>query len=876
MLKQSNPYTGDSSGNGSPSYWTTNVYDPLSRVTEVDLPDDQPQQGSRSRVQTSYGGAIIVVTDQVGRKRQSQVDGLGRLIFVTEMNPATGSLDTTNYQTAYSYDTLDNLTGVNQGGQPRSFAYDSLGRMTSQTTPEGGTVSFTYTDFGSVLKRTDPRTVETHYKYDSLNRLTQAWYTGQGGDDSGVSRPALPTGVAATPDVTISYNTTTPGNGGPVQVTDGAGTEGYGYDSLGRAISKTRTIDGVNSYQTQYQYNQINQLSLMIYPSGKRMRMNFDSRGRLSGKDKVDAGGSVLTSYVSSIAYNVAGQVTGLSSGSGVSEAYTYTSDRLQLTRQTATKGATTLMDLNYSYTATAGASGTGTTDGNSGQLMSITSNPASTINGQARNQAFTYDDVGRVVTATGWSQWQRRYAYDRWGNRTGVWDATMGGNQIQSTTLQQQPGAPAGVPSNRATTITNNGAPTTQTYDGAGNLSGDGVHSYQYDGEGRLATVDNGAATYFYDAGNQRLKKVTGGSTTYYVWEGAQVIAEYNNAPAGAGGNSYYLADRLSNRMVTDSNGAFKGTQDHQPFGEEGGTSGTSEKHRFTNYERDSESNTDYAMNRQYEMGNGRYKQPDIVGGSIGDPQSLNRYAYSLNDPVNVADPSGLFPAVPDQFNAAYGGPGIYWDGIRLMVTEYEMIRRFWQSGAVDIQTGFNQIPDWYRKEYGIQDPNDYWRLLPIGLTSEPAEADDACSAMARRAQQIANSARGQLGNTQAAVEQFDRNISQAYLGNNGLGKTYKSAWDFFNARVRAQVPSSQLGESGFKPEFQDHEGDQTHHFAAYLSAGINGQLLAASAHMLTDLTNQADKSLGTAAYNLGERLTANPTNLMTIGNRIRHDICE
>jgi hypothetical protein len=62
-------------------------------------------------------------------------------------------------------------------------------------------MSFTYTDFSAVLKRTDARGVETHYKYDSPNRLSQVWYTGLGGDDAGNVRPALPTGVAPTSDV---------------------------------------------------------------------------------------------------------------------------------------------------------------------------------------------------------------------------------------------------------------------------------------------------------------------------------------------------------------------------------------------------------------------------------------------------------------------------------------------------------------------------------------------------------------------------------------------------------------------------------------------------------------------------------------------------
>jgi RHS repeat-associated protein len=628
VLKQSNPYPGDASGNGSPAHWTVNTYDPLSRVKTVTLPDLQT-------IQTTYNSAIVTVTDQVGRKRQSQVDGLGRLISVSEQDPATAAL---SLVTTYNYDTLDNLKGVNQGGQTRSFVYDALSRMTSQNTPEGGPVGFTYTDFGAVATRTDPRGVVTTYGYDPLNRLASVGY-------NMTNAP----GVTATTGVTISYKTSSVGNGEVESVTDGAGTQSYVYDSLGRTASKTRTIDG-NSYQTQYQYNSINQLSVITYPSNKQVRRNHDMRGRLNGIDKL-SGGLFVSSYVSGVVYNTAGQETGLTDGSGVAESYTYSNDRLQLTRQTAVKGATTLMDLNYSYASTTGASGVGATAGDSGQLMAIINNPnaqPSTINGQNRNQAFTYDDVGRLVTATGTgatlAAWQRRFAYDRWGNRTGIWDATVGGNQIQSVVVQQQQGAPAGVPSNRLTSVTNNGVTSSYLYDAAGNLTSDGAHTYQYDGEGRITTVDNGsAASYFYDSANRRVKKVVGSTTTYYIWQGAQVIAEYSNAPAATGGTSYYLADRLSTRMTTDTTGAFKATQDHLPFGDDGGTTGTSEKHRFTSYERDGESNTDYAMNRQYGMNNGRFMQPDPIEGSVANPQSLNRYSYAIGDPVNLTDRTGL-----------------------------------------------------------------------------------------------------------------------------------------------------------------------------------------------------------------------------------------
>jgi RHS repeat-associated protein len=387
----------------------------------------------------------------------------------------------------------------------------------------------------------------------------------------------------------------------------------------------------------------------MIYPSGKRVRVNRDSRGRLSGLDKVDASNNVLLGYMSQVGYNTAGQMTGLNLGNGVAESYGYSNDRLQLTSQTATKGAATLMSLTYNYAASAGASGIGTGAGNIGQLMAITG----TINSQTRNQAFTYDNVGRLVTATGWGAWQRRFAYDRWGNRTGMWNATSGGSQLQSIALQMSGSAPT----NRISNV--NGV--SYVYDSSGNVTNDGAYAYTYDAESRLVSVSvGGSGSYGYDSANRRVKKVSGGVTTHYVWEGDQVVAEYDGTSGAliseyvyAGSRMvareqsstirYYHADRLSTRMITDGAGAVVGTEDHLPFGEDAGVVGENEKHRFTNYERDTESGTDYAVNRQYSNGTGRFMRPDPVAGEIGNPQSFNRYSYSLNDPANLVDPLGL-----------------------------------------------------------------------------------------------------------------------------------------------------------------------------------------------------------------------------------------
>ncbi|HEV2499936.1 MAG TPA: RHS repeat-associated core domain-containing protein [Terriglobia bacterium] len=38
-----------------------------------------------------------------------------------------------------------------------------------------------------------------------------------------------------------------------------------------------------------------------------------------------------------------------------------------------------------------------------------------------------------------------------------------------------------------------------------------------------------------------------------------------------------------------------------------------------------------------------GRWLTPDPLGGDITNPQSLNRYAYALNNPTTLTDPLGL-----------------------------------------------------------------------------------------------------------------------------------------------------------------------------------------------------------------------------------------
>lgn len=213
-----------------------------------------------------------------------------------------------------------------------------------------------------------------------------------------------------------------------------AGNESYTYFSYGRLASITRNIDGIN-YTTSYQYGPGDLRSQITYPSGRVVNINRSSSGRLNSL--TDGAGA---NYLSGIGYNPAGQVTGLTLGNGVAETFGYDANRLQLTSQTATKSGgpqNGLMNLTYNYQATAGQMGPASTAGNAGQLMSI----SGTINSTTESAAYKYDYVGRLASSnqtSNGSSAQRRFSYDRWGNRTGVWDAVSGGNQIQSVVLPQ------------------------------------------------------------------------------------------------------------------------------------------------------------------------------------------------------------------------------------------------------------------------------------------------------------------------------------------------------------------------------------------------------------------------------------------------------
>ena len=192
---ESNPYYSTN----DPTYdQTLFTYDAMGRLTQrKTASDNQVQQRCyngiqstgqsicRANISSYHGGTWIDSSDENGNLFQSVSDGAGRLVRVEE----PGSLET-----QYGYDSLNNLTSVNQLGnvatdQPRTrgFTYDSLSRLTTSQNPETGTICYGqwtngkclggYDGNGNLLYKTDARGVLTTYQYDALNRLLAKIYS---------------------------------------------------------------------------------------------------------------------------------------------------------------------------------------------------------------------------------------------------------------------------------------------------------------------------------------------------------------------------------------------------------------------------------------------------------------------------------------------------------------------------------------------------------------------------------------------------------------------------------------------------------------------------------------------------------------------------
>jgi len=213
--------------------------------------------------------------------------------------------------------------------------------------------------------------------------------------------------------------------------------------------------------------------------------------------------------------------------------------------------------------------------------------------------------------------------------------------------------------------------------YDAANRMKTAGGVSNDYDGDGNRVKHANGSGTLFYlwssVLGEPVAEVTTGGVYRAYVYGpgGGQALAQQSHD-----GQFYWThADHLgSGRKLTNTSGAVAYRGEFDPHGQtllEIPMGSYLNSHKFTGYERDWATNLDHAKARTYNNNRGRFMQPDPLGlgaADLSDPQSLNRYSYVGNDPVNFTDPLGLMCYARFEVTTTYSDGKViaeHWDFI-------------------------------------------------------------------------------------------------------------------------------------------------------------------------------------------------------------------
>jgi RHS repeat-associated protein len=630
---------------------TTKTFDALSRVTGV------TDSGSGTLSKTYSQNDVLVTrgpapSGENTKRRQLEYDGLGRLTSVCEVTSGTTAwpggacaqnTSLTGYWTKYSNDALGHLTAVTQNAQTsstqsRSYSYDLMGRLLSETNPESGTTTYTFdadstcgTYDGDLVKRVDAVGNVTCYSYDALHRpLTVTYPSGSYSsvtpqkhfvyDSATVNSIAM---TYAKSRIAEAYTCFSPCT---TKLTD----VGFSYTVRGQPSDVYESTPNSGTYyhvNEQYWANgAISQLSgLSALPT---FTFAPDGEGRLY-QASVSSGQNPVTSTV----FNSASLPTAITYGSSDTDAYSYDPNTYRVTQYQFTVNSQSL---------------TGALTWNANHTLSALNITDALYSADTQSCSYSHDDLTRLVSANCGSVWSQTFGYDPFGNLN------------SSGSMSFQPTYSAST--NRMTAV----GSFTPTYDANGNTTADPANTYSWDSAGRPVSLDGVNLTY--DALGRMVEQNRAGTYTQIVYEphGSKFALMSGTAlqkaflPLPGGGQAVYNSSGLlyyghldhlgSIRVGSSSTRTVVFDMAYAPFGETYATSGSTDP-AFTTQRQDTVPNVYDFPAREYNNF-GRWPSPDPSGLAAvhpRDPQTLNRYAYVRGNPLAITDPQGLDDSIGD-----------------------------------------------------------------------------------------------------------------------------------------------------------------------------------------------------------------------------------
>ena len=486
---------------------------------------------------------------------------------------------------------------------PTSYTYDEIGNAD-----------------GTVASHTDFKGATRTFEYDAEKRVKRRIYP----DGSQVSLSYTPTGQRAS-------------------VTDVRGTTTYAYDRRDRLTEKTDP-DG---RRLTYSYDLGGNLAAMTVAVGTQVyttAYTYDALSRLT--TVTDSRGEVTT-----LGYDANGNRASLAYPNGLTTRYAY--DALNRLTELSTRTMRDEIVQSHSYT------------------LAASGNRARVDEHDGTSRHYIYDALHRLIQERVDNP-QGEIAYRA--------DLTLDpvGNRRQHTILDAGSTASIASTHDPRDRLLNAGS-VSYGWDRNGNLidrAGGGATTYSWDFDNRLvqATLADGTtAQHAYDADGHRVSTQTvtpSGATgtveylvdtrgrlghvvaelvdgqieTLYTRAGEQLLSLHRVA---SGETRYAHEDGLGSiRLLSGSLGAPTDRYTYTAFGELLEHQGSDPNpYRFAGEAFEPTTGLYYNRARWLSPATGRFLSMDLVGPEMTLPTTVNRYAYALGDPVNVTDPTGLFP---------------------------------------------------------------------------------------------------------------------------------------------------------------------------------------------------------------------------------------
>ena len=466
-------------------------YDRLDRIEQL-----SDNMGVIAKYTYDGNGNQLTVTDGLDRTMTYTYDALNRKTSEALPSGAT---------TSYEYDGNSNLLTVKDAkGNSTTYTYNSLNQQLTHTDALSAKTQFEYDANGNLIKAIDAKNNATTYTYDALNQNTVITFAN--GLSLQYTYDELGRVVAskdrAGREFRYAYNPL--GNLLTKTYPDGT-TDKYTYDGIRRmlsAVNKDATVnftydragrllsETLNGKVTGYSYDVAAGKCTLTYPSGMKVVEQLNARDLITSI--LQNGEEVVT-----MDYNAAGQKTSQGYANGITTTYGY-NENGWLSSIVADHD---IMNMQMTYDPI----------GNMTERKDMLDN--------TRTESYGYDVISQLTSFKRGTTVDKSYQFDLLGNRIKVLENGIATNYSSNNV-------------NAYTNITG-GLNFTPQYDDNGNMLNDDKHTYAYDFNNKLVSVDQTAGTYKYDALGRRIAK----NSTLFYYVGNQVVEEVTD-----GGTTSYL----------------------------------------------------------------------------------------------------------------------------------------------------------------------------------------------------------------------------------------------------------------------------------------------------------------------------------------------